>query len=307
MADTSSQTNTIASLDIVPAQEGEGALTINDAENISHLMALETLSTSSEDISEEDLDSQVPLNTNPGFRPNKKEEVLSTHIRRSSINWVLDKNNVPDQNRIRSLIEANEAHKEELIRASITRAKQQMTHLENSTPNRILKDITLLKFRPNKEVRSLKNNLKKSVHINEPYVVSLQQENLAVPDTVRTTWSQARNSEIESSRKTNRAAFYREEPALVNEYWCYQLEKVPQYLMKLTEFKSEMYAMRVSHANELMCLAAKHLEQEAKRCSNSAAALKATSITLIQQAAPATAQQIIAKANIGLNITVANM
>lgn len=77
--------------------------------------------------------------------------------------------------------------------------------------------------------------------------------------------------------------------------------------MKLADFRSEMHAMRLSHANELMYLAAKHLKLETKRCSDSAAALKATLVTLIQQVCPSNVEQVINKANNWLNNTVANM
>lgn len=287
-----------------------------DRANISILNTLETSTTSSEDITEVQLDDRTYTEQSCSphtFRTKNEEIILAKVETRTKIDWVLDDNNAPNQNKLLSLINANKAHNQELIKASITRAKQQrMINSENQTD--ILSKIT------NEELgvpisQHVYNAINKGrPHLGAPLIENtdhdsdfFQQEHLAIPETARATWSQARNSQIEAARYTNRAAFYREAPPMVNEYWCYGLEKIPQYLFKLTEFRTQAHAMKLSHANELMVLAAKHLEDEAKRCSDSAAALKATSISLIQQVSPANAQQIVTKANTGWDITVANM
>lgn len=287
-----------------------------DHNNVAHLLALNSSTPSSEDISEEVFDNKFKTKS-VLFNPRNEENVLQRDVIRSDVKGVLNGENVPDQNKIWDLIKSNRVHNENLIKASITRAKKRIQDLSLETsnnPNSILSGITQKEFNSIKENNRKKRRGNTPINVpipipvprNESYV-SFQQENLAIPETARATWSQARNSQIEAARNTNRAAFYREAPALVNEYWTNGLEKVPQYLLKLPEFRSEMHAMRISHANELMVLAARHLEMEARRCTDSAAALKATSVTVIQQVSPDTADQIVTKANTGLDITVANM
>lgn len=111
-----------------------------------------------------------------------------------------------------------------------------------------------------------------------------------------------------SKKLHTRMDFYRESLQQdVYEYWCMGREKVPAQLMKIREFRTELHATRIKHTRELMELAINHLATETKRCNDQSAAMKATAIGIVQQLSPTDAQEIVTKANTGLDITIANI
>lgn len=200
------------------------------------------------------------------------------------------------------LHDQNRKHLDDLFNLSITRIKAQMTAEQAFNPNNILHSVNE-KYTLNNRDRRKKvdcTNANNSVHI-------LQKEQYSIPEAAQLTWGQARTSAVDAAKNRNRATFYKEAPGQgIAEYWCFALEKVPPYLMRMASFRDDLQALRTRYAMEAMALAGDHLDREATRGANSASAMKTTAIGIIQQSDPIDAQNIIIKANKGFDIVVAN-
>lgn len=280
-----------AKLDIFFTRGEEEIPNTQDEMNIANLIALDTPT------------SPIPQVMGDGecgpsnmISPSVQER-RSDHIEREPILfskseeidkvWVLDSNKRPIGPKLIELTSRLMKHDQNILDLSIVRVKSQIS------------DKNFVK-RP-RNVPTLKMNTN---------AVSLSQQNEAtlMPANCKTGWNQARAAAVEAAKGTNRATFYRQAPKQqLYEYWCFGLERTPDYLMKLEEFRADLHQTRIRHAQELMELVATHLEKEVQSNLDAAANLRAATITKIQQTAPDKAEAIIRESSVSYDITVANI
>lgn len=273
-----------------------------DARNLSHLKDLnDSTDNSSGDISEFELETNV-------CNIAEREPLLFREPNATSNYWVLTEQNNLDSSKLVKLLEETKKHNLELFKSSISRAKDQIEKSQKLTILGDCKNVDLLTNQKMENGMNCSNTKSNCSNTKSNCYCSLQSDTMIIPAAAKPTWSKARNLAGEAMRNSTRMDFYKE--ALQQdllEYWCLGLEKVPAPLMKIGDFRQELHATKVRHAQELMRLTIKHLELETTRCNDQSAAMKATAIGIIQQVMPDEAQDIVTKANTGLDITIANI
>lgn len=197
--------------------------------------------------------------------------------------WTLDENKRPIRKKLEELIVEHKTHDMKILKASLARIESQM-----GNPDFVKRTSTRI--------------------MSNTHDLSLQEEDTQMPSGARSSWNHARNAAVEAAKATNQVAYYKEAPLQgLHEYWCFGLERIPRYLMKIPEFRAELHSMRMRHAKEEMKLAATHLENEVTTYMDSSANMRSAAVTNVQQTSPDRGEVIIQNASIAYDITVANM
>lgn len=122
-----------------------------------------------------------------------------------------------------------------------------------------------------------KQNLQTDITNCKPF--SSEQVETLLPKQAEQTWTNAKIAHLEGLRFTQRAAFLKGAlQSNIIEDWALQLERLPSFLMKIADFRTDFHKLRVGHARETMQLAARYLEDTAKEDKSRAKALKGAAI-----------------------------
>lgn len=125
------------------------------------------------------------------------------------------------------------------------------------------------------------------------------QTHTTLPKQAESTWTNAKAAHLESIRFSQRASFLRGAmESNVLEDWSLQLDRLPSFLWKMSDFRTDYHKMRTRHARETMDMAAKYLEETAASNKRTAKALREAATKLTRETLDeASATEILGKAN----------
>lgn len=119
------------------------------------------------------------------------------------------------------------------------------------------------------------NDLIFKSNITDHMTLSSKQVKTILHRKVDSTWINASEAHLEAIRYGLRAAFLK--GALDSnclEDWAFQLDWLPNFLMRMEEFRTDYHKLRIEHAKQTMSLAARHLSETAAANKSTAKALK---------------------------------
>lgn len=128
---------------------------------------------------------------------------------------------------------------------------------------------------------------------------SLLQTHPMLPKQAESTWNNAKVAQLEAIRYTWRTSFLRGAlESSVMEDWALQLDRLPSFLWKMSDFRTDFHKLRIWHARETMDMAAQFLEDTASSNKKTAKALRkaATDLTM-ETLDEGSATDILTKAN----------
>lgn len=125
------------------------------------------------------------------------------------------------------------------------------------------------------------------------------QTHTTLPKQAESTWTNAKVAHLEGIRFSQRASFLRGAmDSNVLEDWSLQLDRLPSFLWKMSDFWTDYHKLRIRHARETMDMAAKYLEETATSSKRTAKALWEAATRLTKETLDeASATDILGKAN----------
>lgn len=134
---------------------------------------------------------------------------------------------------------------------------------------------------------------------NENSSFSPKQTHTTLPKQADSTWANAKTAHLEAIRFSQRASFLRGAlDSNVLEDWSLQLDRLPSFLWKMSEFRTDFHKLRISQARATMEMAAKHLEDTASASKQTAKALRGAATVLTRESLnEQEATELLKKAN----------